>query len=131
MTVSFFHKVFNEENLKNLFPANRADRFFDALFGDAEEGAYDICLEFLSVGDDRLKFEFQLKRRPGKCLACNLTYGLPDVFSRHPVIDLKGLIRDMNQLIDGKGKCTDWKLGTTREVSRELHVVPLTVFMEV
>ena len=129
MTVSFFHKVFNEENLKNLFPANRADRFFDALFGDAEEGAYDICLEFLSVGDDRLKFEFQLKRRPGKCLACNLTYGLPEVFSRHPIINIKGLVEEVEKILDGQATCKEWQLGSTKSVSKSLHIIPLTIIL--
>ena len=28
--------------LESIFPAERTDAFFDALFGGAEEGAYDI-----------------------------------------------------------------------------------------
>ena len=30
--------------LDKIFPASRADEFFDALFGGAEDGAYDIGL---------------------------------------------------------------------------------------
>ena len=36
--------VFTPECLTDLFPPQRTDDFFDALFGDAEEGAYDIRL---------------------------------------------------------------------------------------
>ena len=36
--------VFTPECLNDLFPPQRTDDFFDALFGDAEEGAYDIRL---------------------------------------------------------------------------------------
>ncbi len=110
-----------------LFPKDRADSFFEAIFGDASEGSYDISLEFKTQTRDRLEFEFHLKQRPGKCLACNLTYGLPTVFSRHPVINVKGLVQEILCLLDGASG-SKWQLGSTREISRNLHIIPLTVF---
>lgn len=38
------YDVFTPECLNDLFPIQRTNDFFDALFGDAEEGAYDIRL---------------------------------------------------------------------------------------
>ncbi len=38
--------LFTREALQKLFPATRANQFFEALFGDAVEGAYDIELVF-------------------------------------------------------------------------------------
>jgi len=124
-------QIFTHENLINLFPADRADEFFDALFGDACEGAYNINLAYKSHTKNEIRLEFHLKQRPGKCLACNLTYGLPQVFSRHPVINIKGLINNIDKFLrDYKIKSTGWKLGTTREISRELHVIPLIISTE-
>ena len=36
------YDVFTPECLNDLFPIQRTNDFFDALFGDAEEGAYDV-----------------------------------------------------------------------------------------
>ncbi len=130
MTAYFMNEIFSQDTLKKLFPADRADRFFDALFGDAREGAFDIHLEFKAYNENKLEFEFHLKQRPGKCLACHLTYGLPQVFLRHPVINIKGLVQEIDRLLDGKAKCGEWQLGVTREISRKLHVLPLTVFLD-
>jgi len=127
MKTEAFDDIFTQNTLKNLFPKDRADCFFDALFGDASEGAYDISLDFMEGDQGKLRFQFGLKQRPGKCLACNLTYGLPQVFSRHPVINMKGLIRDIDHLLDGQAKCRDWQFGRTREISKTLHVIPLSV----
>ncbi|MBU4504034.1 MAG: pancreas/duodenum homeobox protein 1, partial [Proteobacteria bacterium] len=69
--------IFTYDVLKKLFPEERADMFFDALLGDVNEGAYDISLAFNGHNDGELQFELQLRPRPGRCLACNLTYGLP------------------------------------------------------
>lgn len=130
MATESFDGIFTQDVLKKLFPEDRADRFFDALFGDAEEGAYDISLEFKGQSQNKLEFEFHLKQRPGKCLACNLTYGLPQVFSRHPILNVNGLVQEIDKLLNGRAKCTDWKLSSTREVSRQLHVIPLIVSLE-
>ncbi|MCP4348958.1 MAG: pancreas/duodenum homeobox protein 1 [Desulfobacterales bacterium] len=122
--------LFTVDIMKNIFPEDRANLFFDALFGDASEGAYDIALEFRECSQDRLEFEFHLKQRQGKCLACNLTYGLPDVFSRHPVINIKGVVQEIDKLVGGQAKCAGWRLGATQEISKELHVIPLTVRLD-
>ncbi len=130
MATESFDGIFTQDVFKKLFPEDRADRFFDALFGDAEEGAYDISLEFKGQSQNKLEFEFHLKQRPGKCLACNLTYGLPQVFSRHPILNVNGLVQEIDKLLNGRAKCTDWKLSSTREISRKLHVIPLIVSLE-
>ena len=130
MTTMSYEKLFTPETLQELFPESRADQFFDALYGDPAEGAYDISLKFTRQTDNALVFEFHLTRRPGKCLRCNLTYGLPQVFSRHPIIDVKGLIQKLDQRLTGQARCRDWKVGETVEKSDALHVMPLTVFLE-
>ncbi len=127
MAAATLKDVFTEDVLENLFPRNRSDHFFDALYGDASEGAYDIGLAFKGQSQNRLHFEFQLKERPGKCLACNLTYGLPEVFGRHPIINVKGVVQEISRLLDGRAKCIHWQLGRTREISRKLHIVPLII----
>ncbi|MDY6905091.1 MAG: pancreas/duodenum homeobox protein 1 [Thermodesulfobacteriota bacterium] len=119
--------IFNEERLSRLFPKDKADSFFDALYGDANEGAYDIKLVFNGDAPDHLAFEFHLTQRPGKCLACNLTYGLPEVFQRHPVINIKHLVQEIEACLEGRIQVTDWKLLNTQELSGELHVIPLVI----
>ena len=130
MFIENIDRLFTETVLNKLFPAERADAFFEALYGDASEGAYDIVFSFQGLKKDTLEFRFDLHRRPGKCLACNLTYGLPQVFSRHPIIDIGGLVRDIEKRLAGKATCSRWELGETTEISNNLHVVPLTVFLE-
>ena len=130
MTEAPFENIFTPDVLENLFPKDRADRFFDALYGDASEGAYDIGLAFKEHSRNKLLFELHLKQRLGKCLRCNLTYGLPEVFTRHPIIDIKGLVQEIGNLLNGRADCVDWHLGSTREVSGQLHVIPLSIFLE-
>ena len=120
------NEIFSQEALDRLFPPGRADSFFEALFGDAGDGAFDIRLCFSEREGDTLHFEFQLHQRPGKCLACHLTYGIPDVFSRHPVIGIRGVAREIGKLAGFSGEPV-YALGKTREISKKLHVVPLTV----
>lgn len=120
-------KVYTSEVLASLFPEEKSDDFFEALFGDASEGAYDIQLAFKDHNCNTLHFELQMLQRPGKCLGCHLTYGLPQVFSRHPVINVNGLVKDIGKLLNGHGQIAEWQLGATREISRELHVIPLTI----
>ncbi|MBT3259051.1 MAG: pancreas/duodenum homeobox protein 1 [Deltaproteobacteria bacterium] len=122
--------IFTQDDLEKLFPVGRADAFFESLFGDAEEGAFDIGLVFKAHRGNELHFEFQLRQRPGKCLACNLTYGLPKVFKRHPVIDVSGLAGEIEKRLNGKFRCGQWELGATREVSNDLHVIPLVISLE-
>lgn len=122
-------QMFSRTTLRQLFPPQRTDAFFDALFGDASEGAFDIELSF--DGYDRsaktLRFLLNLRQRPGRCLACNLTYGLPEVFARHPVIDLKGLVGDIEARLGGEMVCGDWRLGRTVQQDRSLHSIPLEI----
>ncbi|MBU2521494.1 MAG: pancreas/duodenum homeobox protein 1 [Proteobacteria bacterium] len=122
--------IFTHDVLKKLFPEERADMFFDALLGDVNEGAYDISLAFNGHNDGELQFELQLRPRPGRCLACNLTYGLPQVFFRHPAINLNGLFKEINDMVNEHARCTHWKLGRTKEVSSDLHIIPLIVFLD-
>ena len=119
--------AFTREKLDELFPLERADEFFDALYGDAAEGAYDIRLVFRSAEEKTLHFAFELRQRPGKCLACNLTYGLPQVFMRHPLINLKGLAGELAALAGWNAEALEFQLGRTEESSAELHVIPLHI----
>ena len=118
--------LFSDTALDSLFPKERANLFFEALYGDAREGAYNISLVFSRMEGKDLFFEFHLHQRAGKCLACNLTYGLPTVFSRHPIINLNGLQKEIDTLLDGHGSCSGWDIGATREVSHKLHIIPIT-----
>lgn len=120
-----YKAIFTEDTLTSLFPTTRADEFFEALFGDAEEGSYDIALHYVEGSGKMVNFELQLKERPGKCLACNLTYGLPQVFSRHPIINLQGLADAVADAAGGSN--ATWKVGATREVTNKLHVIPLGI----
>ena len=122
-------QIFSRTTLRELFPQERTDAFFDALFGDASEGAYDIELSFdrYDRAARNLRFLLNLRERPGRCLACNLTYGLPEVFARHPVIDLKGLVRDIEGRPGGEMVCGDWRLGRTVQQDNALHSIPLEI----
>jgi hypothetical protein len=127
MADDIFPRIFTPENLAKLFPKERADEFFDALFGDAGEGAYDIELTYRGTKRNQLLLDLRLQQRPGHCLACNLTQGLPQVFSRHPVINIKGLVQDIQALAGETVRCTEWSLGYTEQQSRSTHVIPLTI----
>jgi hypothetical protein len=127
MSKDRFSAIFTPDVLASLFPEERADMFFDALFGDASDGAYDIKLAYNSSDQGTLQFELRMIQRPGKCLGCHLTYGLPEVFSRHPVINIKGLVNEIGKLLNGHGRVEAWRLGATRELSRELHIIPLSI----
>ena len=126
MNDNYLNEVFSAESLERLFPPDRTDSFFEALFGDAGDGAFDIRLCFSGCEGESLNFEMQLHQRPGKCLACHLTHGIPEVFSRHPIIDIRGLAREIGKLSGIAGEPV-YELGRTREISSELHIVPLTV----
>ena len=120
-----FEAVFTQDKLLELFPASKTDDFFYSLYGEAESGAYDIELAFLGAAGAKLNFAFYLNQRNGSCLACNLTYGLPQVFMRHPIINLNGLV-DAIASEAGKAEAT-FEIGRTVEESAERHVIPLTV----
>lgn len=116
--------IFTQEFCDTLLPPERSDQFFEALYGDASEGAYDIRLEPLSANTDRVVLAFNLVQRPGKCLVCSLTYGLPTVFQRHPLINLNGMIQAIK---DAGVPVKNWQLGATEEDTQTLHVVPLYI----
>ena len=129
MTMENFKEIFTAETLETLFPKEHTNQFFDALFGDADEGAYDISLQFKEKVKNELRFEFHLNQRPGKCLVCSLTYGLPEVFSRHPIINIRGIYQEIEQLLKNRVKCRGWQLGTTQSIAKDLHVIPFTVIL--
>lgn len=122
--------LFTPEYLQQIFPENRANDFFEALLGDADEGAYDISLSYRGCNETAIELEVQLKERPGHCLACNLTHGLPAVFSRHPVINIQGVVEKVNNDLNGTVQCGDWTLGYTQQKSSGLHAIPLTIRLD-
>jgi hypothetical protein len=126
------NEIFTKEVLEDLLPPQRSDEFFEALYGDADEGAYDIRLSFKNYNTEEniLFFELQLHERPEKCLACNLTYGLPQVFSRHPLINVQGLVEKIVTLIDDGIKSSGWELGRTKTSANNMHTIPLTIRLE-
>ena len=127
MDQAVLDQVFAQNYLDTLLPVEISDHFFEALYGDTSDGAYDIRLEFISANDKRVVLAFNLTQRPGKCLVCSLTYGLPKVFSRHPLINIKGMVKR----IEEKGvKVKKWQLGETEEDSTSLHVIPLYLDLE-
>lgn len=126
--MGLYSDIFTEDRLTTLFPPTRTDLFFEALFGEAEEGSYDIALQYCGGVKDRLDFALQLAERPGKCLACNLTYGLPEVFSRHPIINIRGLAEDVAAAVGRK--LADWRLGATQEIDKMLHSIPFSVELD-
>ncbi|MDR1659740.1 MAG: hypothetical protein LBR94_05300, partial [Desulfovibrio sp.] len=95
------------------------------LFGGGEEGAYDIGLVCRALSSTRAELAFELRQRPGKCLACNLTYGLPQVFQRHPVINVSGIAKAVAERLGWRAENLQWRLGGTEEINRELHAIPL------
>ncbi len=129
MSMKTIKQIFSDAVVQGLFPPERSNDFFEALFGDAEEGAYDVTLSFddYDAGERSLRFFLNLHERPGKCLACNLTYGLPEVFSRHPVINIKGLVQDIEKLPGLGLRCVSWRLGNTVQKGRSLHCIPLEI----
>lgn len=124
-----FNHIFTDHILKNMFPPTRTDEFFEALYGDASEGPYDILLKFKGENKNTLHFEFELKQRAGRCLACNLTYGLPAVFSRHPIINVAGVVHEIALLLDGQRRCESWQIGHTKVLSNEVHAIPLVLYL--
>lgn len=122
-------QIFTGEWTSNVFPPQRADDFFEALFGGAEDGAYDISLRFVRALGDTYEFAFDLTQRPGKCLACNLTYGLPQVFSRHPVLNVKGVAEEVARALGKDPATVKWELKATREESSVLHYIPFLIII--
>ncbi len=114
-----------QEYLDTLFPASKNDEFFEALFGDPDDGAYDISLALKSQDDTKILIDYELHVREGQCLACNLTSGLPNVLKRHPIIAA-------SQTVEALAKTAGWQefsyeIGETNQLSEELHTIPLTI----
>ena len=119
--------IFTRDFLNELLPLDLSDLFFEALYGDASEGAYDIKLEFESADSKQITLCFKLIRRPDKCLVCSLTYGLPKVFACHPLINIKNMVKK----IKNKGiKIKNWKFGNTQENNSLMHSIPLYLELE-
>ena len=49
-----YEEIFSRENLEQVFPPERTAQFFEALFGDPEEGAYDIRMSLLTSSERKL-----------------------------------------------------------------------------
>ena len=58
MDTTSLHEIFTDAVLAELFPAERTNAFFEALFGDAAEGAYDIKLRFQGVSESASALQF-------------------------------------------------------------------------
>lgn len=113
----------NQQKLDELFPATISDKFFDAIYGDVEEGAYDIVLTCKGIAENEADFAFELRRRANKCLKCSLTYGLPDVFRKHPLLNIDALAHKLGEMLGWKD--VNWKLLPVEEVNDDLHVIPM------
>lgn len=116
-----------EAFLLELFPAERTNAFFDALFGDAEEGAYTIVLTARECTPTSVRLAFELHQRTDKCLVCSLTYGLPQVFQRHPVINVAGVVKGVADRMGWPLDKVKWELGRTEEHGAHLHCIPLKI----
>jgi len=130
MNTTAIDTIFTSEVLQQLFPRERSNDFFDALFGDADEGAYDIELAYTGTDGKNLNLELRLHERPGRCLVCSLTQGLPQVFARHPIINVDGMVDAINTLLAGQARCREWSLGRTEQRRKDMHLIPLTIQLE-
>jgi len=127
MNSSIIDALFTTDALLQMFPKERSNEFFDALFGDASEGSYDIELAYGGTNGCNLTMELKLHERPGCCLACNLTQGLPQVFSRHPIINVKGVVEDVDKLLGDEATCAEWSLGYTEQREKAMHIIPINI----
>ncbi len=122
--------MLTEEWVRGLLPRERVEAFFEAFYF-GEEPAYDLEL---GVGEvqlerKRIRLELRLKARPGQCLACNLTWGLPPVLSRHPALDLAGIVQKVQERLNGY-QVKGWELGATEEVGPDLHLIPFWIYLK-
>jgi hypothetical protein len=46
---------------------------------------------------------------------------------RHPIINIKGVTADLAKRAGWEDGTWEWKLGTTEEISKALHVIPLVL----
>lgn len=127
MDTSTIEATLNSETLQKIFPKDRSNDFFEALFGDASEGAYDIKLAYGGVKGNTLTMDLQLHERPGCCLVCNLTQGLPQVFGRHPIINVAGIVSEIDSLLGEAVSCKEWSLGHTEQRQKSMHIIPINI----
>jgi hypothetical protein len=129
MQLTDLDKLFTKDVLEDLLPPQLSDDFFEALYGDVDEGAYDISLSYTSYEPEQkiLLFDLKLLERPDKCLSCNLTFGLPQVFSRHPIINIKGIVEKIDTMLGTDVNCIGWELGSTQTPASNTHIIPLTI----
>ena len=118
--------------LKTIFPSGKDNEFFEALYGGAEAGAFDISLHIqgFNPSSNILNLEFRLTERPGMCMACNLTYGLPQVFMRHPVINAAGIAEGVSKELSPEWKVKDWRLGSTIASNPKVNIIPFIINLE-
>jgi len=129
MTDQDISQKFSQETLNKIFPPEKTDAFFEAMFGDASEGAYDIRLIFQGINAHILHFAFELTQRPEKCLVCSVTYGLPQVFSKHRIIDTENIVKQIQATI-GNVNVLSWKLQPTLPIEQNMHLVPLHITLD-
>jgi hypothetical protein len=121
-----FSQKFSQKTLDQIFPPEKTDAFFEAMLGDASEGAYDIRLIYQGMQKNILQFAFELTQRPNKCLACSVTYGLPQVFKRHRIIDTEDIVNQVKAII-GNDRIISWELQPTLPIDEKVHLVPLII----
>ena len=127
MSSNSYDNLFDTAMCKRLLPPEKSNDFFEALFGDPSEGSYDIELTYHGSDGTQMQFNLLLHERPGHCLACNLTQGLPQVFSRHPIINVAGIVEQVNEALGEQTQTGAWRLGATQQQSQSLHVIPLVI----
>lgn len=115
----------SQKTLDEIFSEERANDFFDAFYGGAEEAAFTLSLVLREMEQDKAVFMFELKRREGHCLKCNLTYGLPEVLKKHKIINLPEIAANLAKRL-GFAEY-EWKLGRVEEVNNDLQIIPLTI----
>jgi hypothetical protein len=124
--------LITDDFLREIFPPGKANSFFEALYGGAEEGAFDIHLisQGFDEGRSMLLLGFRLTERPGKCMACSLTYGLPPVFKRHPVIDVRGIVEKIAGSLSPHWNVMQWDIGATQTIESNVNIIPLGLSLE-
>ena len=69
MDQAVLNQVFTQEYLDTLLPAETSDHFFEALYGDTKDGAYDIRLEFISANEKRIVLAYNLTQQLANMLS--------------------------------------------------------------
>ncbi|WP_457755736.1 hypothetical protein [Thermodesulfatator indicus] len=84
----------DENWVKSLLPKERVNEFFEAFYFGEEPAYYlELGLREWKPEEGKIVLELRLSARPGKCLVCNLTSGLPPVLKKHPILNLKGIVK--------------------------------------